>query len=809
MIKRVLMFGLSAVVILLLIFTITKGKNINEEPQDDSIDIVDDSSSSLELPNDDYYYIRPDLQRRVIALRSLDESEYPMPYDFTEYGKDYYERQEFYALVILDIDTDVRLNTETITEVAELQLIGFDRTKPIESLYSQMNIRYEDGHVVYHHDNIYYVTSLDEPQLYKNYVFFGSEIPSKPTQDTDSITVLETSYRTLTFRIRDKSFSEFLKTDEFLKKEEPYDFASKAILHEPSVSSVQGPDFSKITSEPRLNQFTFGSSSSVIFDRLGTPDDKGWIVGDYLLYDDLMIYSPVDEEKDEITFYPISAVMYFGEYPIAGIKKGMSLSDVEQILRPDQFIFSEGSEIAYPLVIPITMDGFDILITFDRELEVQGFRIRTEDIETVDAKEASDRFDRMISEIENEFSEVDFNHEGLFGYKDFRGGLRSCYFNASTTINDLGEPIDLDFYSYDLTSREPKKISDQPMRLFFELLDDENPSLITVGKDDGILYKIDINSSKQIPLYGTNFKDHLIRGGTMMKAALVSDTSFLEHYGFSPGEKYPPFEVTIPTDWTVELGSYPEGLYWQLANVFSKDIGLDLNRIKGKTVMAHVYRLIEEVPDRNPLSRFTRPADVVILREENQIVGAWLMYNIGTVGPSLQGKSMEAITGMNFDDWLIHEGIFKSPTEYIALETQSPFEVMEVYIDSVNKGNLRKANACLTPGSLAQALTMNLFPTSGKLYHSDFNADNSAEVNIVSTSDLEIIRIFDPISLEPIDRTKIREAMIDGDKIEIEVRLNLEWKQEAFNNPGEKSTRFAILKKYPFGWKLDGFGTGP
>jgi hypothetical protein len=170
---------------------------------------------------------------------------------------------------------------------------------------------------------------------------------------------------------------------------------------------------------------------------------------------------------------------------------------------------------------------------------------------------------------------------------------------------------------------------------------------------------------------------------------------------------------------------------------------------------------------------------------------------------------MEAITGMNFDDWLIHEGIFKSPTEYMALETQSPFEVMEVYIDSVNKGNLRKANACLTPGSLAQALTMNLFPTSGKLYHSDFNADNSAEVNIVSASDLEIIRIFDPISLEPIDRSKIREAMIDGDKIEIEVRLNLEWKQEAFNNPGEKSTRFAILKKYPFGWKLDGFGTGP
>ncbi|MCD4712096.1 MAG: hypothetical protein K8R73_02335, partial [Clostridiales bacterium] len=218
MIKRVLMFGLSAVVILLLIFTITKGKNINEEPQDDSIDIVDDSSSSLELPNDDYYYIRPDLQRRVIALRPLDESEYPMPYDFTEYGKDYYERQEFYALVILDIDTDVRLNTETITEVAELQLIGFDKTKPIESLYDQMNIRYEDGHVVYHHDNIYYVTSLDEPQLYKNYVFFGSEMPSKPTQDTDSITVLETSYRTLTFRIRDKSFSEFLKTDEFLKK---------------------------------------------------------------------------------------------------------------------------------------------------------------------------------------------------------------------------------------------------------------------------------------------------------------------------------------------------------------------------------------------------------------------------------------------------------------------------------------------------------------------------------------------------------------------------------------------------------------
>ena len=68
----------------------------------------------------------------------------------------------------------------------------------------------------------------------------------------------------------------------------------------------------------------------------------------------------------------------------------------------------------------------------------------------------------------------------------------------------------------------------------------------------------------------------------------------------------------------------------ELVNVFSKANGLDLSTHKGKTVTAQVYRINEEKSSDNNASdyndfKYPWPIDLVILRDDAQIVGAWLL----------------------------------------------------------------------------------------------------------------------------------------------------------------------------------------
>lgn len=59
---------------------------------------------------------------------------------------------------------------------------------------------------------------------------------------------------------------------------------------------------------------------------------------------------------------------------------------------------------------------------------------------------------------------------------------------------------------------------------------------------------------------------------------------FLAAHGLEPGGEPRVFEVVVPASWEVEYGEYPEGLYWALADEFSRDAGLDLEAVRGERV---------------------------------------------------------------------------------------------------------------------------------------------------------------------------------------------------------------------------------
>lgn len=806
--KRLIYLGVGVIFLIIIIgVAITMTQNSGASNEASSSELTTETVVSQEPPEmatneleHEYIYERPNHQRRVVAIRELDASEYPVPFDFSDYGKERIKKGFFYALVILDIDTDVQLKTETITEVAELEIISTYQHPDIEQVYRQLEIRYENGHAVYKRDRQYFVTSLDEPRLFRKFTIYDSIMsimPIIPSNNTSVIDVYRTPSKVVQFSITDQQFYTYPQ-DNAMPVPNSFSWEGKTILHNPASTTFQGASLSKITDEPRLKQLTIGDSSEVVFERLGRPISVDWLLGYYLKYEDLYIYSQMVEKGDTLLFDPVHSVLYTGDYPVAGLYTGMTFKEVEQVLGPQPALyFSEGDEMTYPLSTGFSKDGFSIKVGFDSDLKVSQFYIR------VSEEEKGGVFVPQKNEIELAFSEENFDADGLEGITDFATGYDSCYFNASAVTSGGVVGIDIGFYTYDLSRRAPTLVSDQPMRMVFELLHDANPSVIAIGKEDGILYKIDMNTFAQTPMSGPNYKDYVVRGGIVTKAALFSDEMFLENYGFSTAETVGQFDVSVPKDWSSRYGDYPEGLYWSMANVFSSDIGLDLSALKGKTVAATVYRLSEGLKGRDRVSDFRYPSNVVILRDDDQIKGAWLMFNTGSIGPSLGMNDFETITGKAFENWVWDEGILVLTTSYLP----SPEATIQNFFSAIQSGDKQNANACLTPSSLLSSLTSNL-NRSERLYHEGFNADNSLVENIISATDVEIISYYGNQSLKPIENDQAYfDAMPLGTRIGVEISLKLKWRENQFNVEG-KDTRFGVLQKTPYGWKFDGLGTG-
>lgn len=288
----------------------------------------------------------------------------------------------------------------------------------------------------------------------------------------------------------------------------------------------------------------------------------------------------------------------------------------------------------------------------------------------------------------------------------------------------------------------------------------------------------------------------------MSNTKLSSEMDFLKRYELDVKENPIIIKVKVPSDWQVQLGEYPIGLFWGLANEYSKDVGLDLTSLKGKSVEAHVYELIAGLPGSGDQASYSYPSNAILIVENRQVVGAWLAFNTQSIGPSVKKRTLTEITGLNFEEWIKREHYFEISGTNDDLATLTPTQVIDTFFDSINKGDKIRAYACLSPQSLLESLTVNMEP--GHLYNDGFSQINSMVDNIVKGKPIEYLRAYDPENhseeIKDIGKRK---------KVGIVVNLEIEWKHPAFNTPDGKSTRFAILEKNDNGWKLDELGTGP
>ena len=528
--KRYIYAGVALLIILSVIGIVISLTQNNGNPNgamsteastEQSSEISSEESTSEAALENEYFYKRPENQNRVLAIRALEESQLPAPYDFTQYGLKNYKDRRFYALVIIEFakhdQPTSETSTESITEMARLEIISELDASHIEQVYNQLEIRYEEDYAIFQYDHQFNVTSLIEPKLYRNYLLYDLEYTSESTPETTTIGVYKSSFTNVMFSTTDKLFLSEPVIDAKTEVED-YDWEGKTVNHRSAITSEQGPALSKITTEPRLKQLILGASSSVVFDRLGMPKNFGWISGYYLAYEDLLLFSEMEENGDTLTFQPISTIMYFGDFSIVGIKKGMTFKEVEQIIGVQDVInFSEINELNYPLSVTLKKEGFSISIGFNANFEVADFLIR------IDDGEERQVFEPLPNDVEGAFTADAFLVPGIEHFTDFVTGYKNCYFNASVVSSGSTESIDIGFYTYDLSKKSPILVNDQPMKMVFEILNDINPSVVTVGKEDGIIYKIDLNTLEAIPVSGPNYKAYIARGGMIFKASLLSD----------------------------------------------------------------------------------------------------------------------------------------------------------------------------------------------------------------------------------------------------------------------------------------------
>lgn len=280
----------------------------------------------------------------------------------------------------------------------------------------------------------------------------------------------------------------------------------------------------------------------------------------------------------------------------------------------------------------------------------------------------------------------------------------------------------------------------------------------------------------------------------------LTPKAFIEEWKLDVNESPTKFDIVVPEDWRVELGSYPEGLYWGLANVFSKEIGLDLTKIKGKNVEVQVFELTDGLPGEGDNSKYVYPTNVILLVKDNNTVGAWLNFNVNNIGPSINKKSFNEITGLEIHEWINQEGYFSTSSGNDDLNNLSPIEVLDEFFEAINNGDKERALSCIGPYSQVKSLTMN--KGNNVLYNAEFGYNNSMVHNIVEAKLLSY-KLLDPESLEEINKIG------DRTKIELVVKMHLVWENEEFNTPNNNTVRFPILIKYSNGWKIEGFGTGP
>lgn len=298
-------------------------------------------------------------------------------------------------------------------------------------------------------------------------------------------------------------------------------------------------------------------------------------------------------------------------------------------------------------------------------------------------------------------------------------------------------------------------------------------------------------------IYTENTAD---KSTTAIKSTITPE-AFLKLYNLKVQGDATKFKVNVPKTWDVTPGEYPIGLFWRLANEFSKDVGLDLAQLKGTTVDVWRYPLADGLLAEGHQREDKYPSNLVLLVNNEKVVGAWLAFNKFEVGPSVKKHYIKDITTLDFESWAQKQGLFSNMGNNKDIVSLNPVDVVKTYFKAINDGDKSRARMCLSPHNIFSSLTMNI--KDNCLYNPKFNNSNSEVENIKKVNPVSF-KIIDENNLKNIPEQKI------GNKTEIviEVLGEATYYKNFFTKPNNEHTDgkmqlFVHVKKYENGWKIE------
>lgn len=249
---------------------------------------------------------------------------------------------------------------------------------------------------------------------------------------------------------------------------------------------------------------------------------------------------------------------------------------------------------------------------------------------------------------------------------------------------------------------------------------------------------------------------------------------------------------TLPSNLKHDAGEYPLKIYWAYNNELSKKIGLDYGKYLGKTVDVDIYRLREPMPEHmKPMMN----ARGIVLKYGNEIIGAFIdAGRHRCFACSLDGKSIEDITGKGWDSWISDYINYNNELEK-NLSKMSPEDIIRQYFNAMDKHDDKTMYACMTRKHISDFLAMNM--DNNNLFNKDFkDAYVDGDQNVKSVKFIKVREmkgIDNPVGV-----------------VEYEATIDFTFKKVITSDDGVQS-RFIMLKKESekSGWRIESIGTGP
>ena len=336
----------------------------------------------------------------------------------------------------------------------------------------------------------------------KPFSHVSSDKKTDAFEEKQLIYLYENGYKVQYFDINKKSFvSEKLKIrEELLSKGESLegvrlvdvDFTSNPELTSSSnvTPNTEEIPLRTITNDPVLSSIALNMLGTELINQMGLPDKVDWWAGNYLAYEDLMVYAEIANQPytkriapgDTVSVGTVRTVIYDGSASVIGLKVGDSLKDVEAKLgKIDAIGFHHWNEMSYPAAFSVIKEDLNLSISvwLNPELCIEAFAISVYEKDEGITERSGIVFSDGIKIIDVNDPVLDsLGNEAI--HSAYEAG-DAIYFNT-----------DKGFFTLSRYSDSAIQLAEQEMTPFFEMLTQDNPTVFTIGNTDQKIHKIDL-----------------------------------------------------------------------------------------------------------------------------------------------------------------------------------------------------------------------------------------------------------------------------------------------------------------------------